>query len=340
MTSNNIQQISSDIYQIAIPVPFRRLGVVNCYLLRDETGWVIVDTGVNIPNAQVSWRSALQRLDISPADISQIILTHIHPDHFGMAGWLQDQARQAGAASLPPVRMSLQSIDIGRSVWAEGHFNYEQTHQFWSLAGLPETAQQRWVKGIEFLRQAMLPYPAPVEAIALHSQLTIGARQFRVWDTPGHSDGHIALYDPADQLMIIGDQVLAHITPNIGLWPGTETDPLGRYLQSLAELAQVDVRLALPGHGPLITNWQTRIEEIRHHHDDRLAEMAAAARHGATAFEVTQRAFDFHSLSPEETEFAVTETLAHLEYLVQAGQLNRYENDVWLYEKATSEEMP
>ena len=134
--------------------------------------------------------------------------------------------------------------------------------------------------------------------------------------------------------MLSGDQVLQKITPNIGLWPDTQPGPLGRYLQSLSDLSQIDVRLALPGHGALIANWRQRIEQIQAHHDQRLARMAAAAGNGATIYEMGQQVFRLATLTPHEVRFAVSETLAHVDYLVQQGVLARGDRAPYWYRLA------
>ena len=328
--SEFIQTITPDIYQITIPVPFPRLRDINCYLLQNETGWTVVDTGANISTARAQWQTALETLAIPFAAINQIILTHTHPDHFGLAGWLQQQALADGAPQVR-VQLSPRSLEIADFIWGPSQPDYARFDDFWSKAGLTPQAEHLWAKGMTAMRHMMQPYPQNMTALDLNQSLTIGQRRFDLIDTPGHSDGHIALYDTADQLMLIGDQVLMKITPNIGLWPGTEHDPLGRYLESLRELKQLPVRQALPGHGNLITQWVARITELEDHHAARLSEMQAAIGAGATAYQVSQQAFNYETLGAGEVQFAVTETLAHLEYLVTQQQLHRHENGVWLY---------
>src|SRR6185295_15928786 len=94
--------VAEGIYQVRVPLPFA-LNIVNCYLLRDGDGWAVVDTGLNTPPAQEAWQAAFSFLNIAPATIKRIILTHSHPDHYGMAGWFQSLC--AGDA-VPPVYLS------------------------------------------------------------------------------------------------------------------------------------------------------------------------------------------------------------------------------------------
>jgi len=327
---NTVQQITSDIYRIAIPVPFKRLGTVNCYLLQDQSGWFILDTGVNTPQAQLTWQAALAELNISPANISRIILTHIHADHFGLAGWLQQLTHQAGANNVP-VCMSPHSIETADMVWKQGWQTAMDVDSFWTRAGIPSLAQQNWNEAMDFMRQAMMPYPDDIEPIYPNDELIIGTRHFRLLETNGHSEGHLALYDEADQLILIGDQVLPHITPNIGLWPGAPRDPLHQYLQSLYHLKSLAVRLALPGHGDPITQWPDRIQAIIDHHQLRLVEMAQVVGAGASAYDVSLQTFASINAQSADLQFAVSETLAHLDYLVYQNRLERYDNGVWWY---------
>jgi glyoxylase-like metal-dependent hydrolase (beta-lactamase superfamily II) len=140
------------------------------------------------------------------------------------------------------------------------------------------------------------------------------------------------LYDAVDKLLFCADHILLKITPNVGLWPGSDDDPLAAFLDSLRELSTLDVRLGLPGHKTLIHDWHGRIAELEHHHDERLAGIATAAGHGATALDVAQTIFDFRNFTFHEMRFAVAEAQAHLEYLRLRGGLRREgEDGVWVY---------
>ena len=100
MTQPGVSHVTEDIVQVQIPLPYA-LNIVNCYLLRGQQGWTLVDTGLNTPPARAQWKAALNELNIAPTDIDKIILTHMHPDHFGMAGWWQQQVEQPMPLWLP-----------------------------------------------------------------------------------------------------------------------------------------------------------------------------------------------------------------------------------------------
>lgn len=317
----HVHQITEDIIQVQLPLPFA-LKSVNCYLLRGDTGWTILDSGLNIPAGQAAWQTALAVLNIKPGDIQQIILTHFHPDHYGMAGWLQRLCQEHSPGHAPEVWMSPREAELAHKVWGLRSGQPEPTALFFRACGVPEALILAMVEGIAHLRAMTRPHPM-LCLLAADAILHIGHRSFMTLHCPGHSDDHIMLYDPTDQLILCGDHVLGKISPHIGTWPESEPDPLGRYLASLRRLATLEVRLALPGHGPLISDWQRRLTELEHHHAERLELMRMVAGNGATAYEVCTGVFDVGRLSPHEMRFAIAETLSHLELLVQQGLLQR-----------------
>jgi len=317
MIHEAVREVAADIYQVRLPLPFA-LNHVNCYLLRDGDGWTIVDTGLNRPEIHAGWQAAFAALGIVPAHVRRIVVTHMHPDHIGMAGRLQ---QETGAA----VFMSPREWEVATIAWVENRERGDNLAGYLRHAGAPADVGAIVEGQQQKLRQQTLPTPVDVQMLCDGDTITMAGRRFEVIHAPGHADGQIIFYAPADRLMLCGDQVLLRITPNIGFWPSTQADPLGRYLASLASLRDLAVDVALPGHHGVITGWRGRIDELLHHHDERLEAMYAAAAGGATALETSTVVFNFDRFSPHEIRFAVAETLAHLEYLADAGRLERYE---------------
>lgn len=328
-TSSHVQSVAEGIHRIRIPVPFGRLGDVNCYLLKDEGGWAVVDTGLNTPDAQAAWTEAFEALGLGFADVTRILLTHSHPDHIGLAGWMQRQTHVAGRIPAP-VLLTAREQELA-TYWSEAADSDTPLEQLFARCGVPERLYTHASADLDRIRQATHPHPEVVETLRFGRRLRIGARRFEVIPTPGHSDGHAALYDAADRRILIGDQVIQHITPTVSRWPSTEPQPLRRYLDSLAQLKTLDVAEALPGHGPVITDWTGRIGAIEQHHDARLRRMEQAATEGATVFDVARTSFDMAALDPGEARFAVAETLSHLDELVRQGRLVRDEGTVWTF---------
>lgn len=317
-------QLADDVFQVQLPLPFA-LRIVNCYLLRDNEGWTIVDCGLNWAESQSTWQATFAELGITPRMISQIVLTHFHPDHFGMAGWLQQWC-----GPNTPVRMAPREDQLAKQVWGRSNNQSEPMLALFTAHGAPNDQSAAMIQALQHLRTMTQPHPQ-VTLLEPGSTLRMGQRDFQVIHAPGHSDGQLIFYDPANQLMLCGDQVLRKITPHIGTWPESEANPLGRYLASLRELRGYPVRLALPGHGPLISDWVERLDELAHHHQQRLTQMLALAQPGATAYAVASQVFDVARLTPHEMRFAVAETISHLDLLVQQGQLHRSFDTVWVY---------
>ncbi len=312
MENGGISRIADDIIQVQIPLPYV-LNIVNCYLLRGADGWTLIDTGLNTAAARAQWQSAMSTLDIKPSDIEKIVLTHMHPDHYGMAGWWQRQTETPIPLFLPEREMRQIRIFYERQ-------NTPLYHQWLLDCGMEEAAVNNLEDALYSTRDLTQPHPLEHELLPADTVVQLGARDFRAIHAPGHSDGQMIFYDAADRLMLCGDHVLMRITPNIGIWPHSEPDPLGRFLHSLNELAPLDVRLALPGHRWLITDWRGRIEEIIAHHQSRLERTEEALAAGArTVLEVAAQLFDLERLTPHERRFALAETLAHLSYLREQG---------------------
>ena len=317
--------VAEGIYQVQIPLPFA-LRIVNCYLLEGDGGWTVVDTGLHRPEAEAIWHAAFDALHIAPQQITQIVLTHMHPDHYGMAGWFQSLT---GA----PVRMSAREAESAVVTWIHADPRYDLINEQLHKGGVPQDVIDMVRDGIESTRQMTFPHPQQVEHIDYGAHVRMGGRDFKAIHAPGHSDGLIMFYDEAEQLMLSGDHVLMKITPNIGLWVDTEPQPLGRFMGSLRALQHLDVKLALPGHKALITDWGGRIEELLQHHDERLSQTLDAVKGGAAAFDVARTLFNFERLSAHEMRFALVETLAHLEYLVGIGSVRQLDGTTWRFEQ-------
>lgn len=315
-------EICADIFRVRLPLPFA-LNHVNCYLLRDADGWTILDAGLNRPEIYAGWQAVFAQLGIRPNDICRVVVTHMHPDHIGLAGRLQ---QETGAT----VFMSPREWEIAEVAWVQNLEHGDNLTAYLRRVGAPPEVGAIVEGQQQKLRQMTQPPPVDVQMLRGGETITMAGRRFEVIHAPGHADGQIIFYAAEDRLMLCGDQVLLRITPNIGFWPSTEPDPLGRYLASLRDLMKLDVEKALPGHHGVITDWQGRICELLQHHDERLELAFAAAAHGATALEASYTIFNFDRFSPHEVRFAVAESLAHLEYLADAGRLVRYEEDGFL----------
>lgn len=330
---NLVREIRPDLYQVKLPLPFA-LREVNCYILKDASGWTIFDTGLNYPASREVWHMAFATIGMRPEAITQIILTHAHPDHYGAAGWLQALAAEHRPEDPPAVYMSPREAEIAALVWHEDSPQPDRLDRHFEQCGMPEDESAKLSDEVKKLAQATRPGPKNVHLLHPDTRLQLGRYTFEVMMTAGHSDGHLVFYEPREKFILCGDHVLLHITPNISIWPGGDPDPLGRYLRSFPALEQLDVEEGWPGHGPRLRDWRGRIAELREHHRQRLHEMAAAVNGRATVYDVCRRVFDLDALTTHEIRFALAETLAHLEYLVLDGRLTRVDHQLWTYRTA------
>ena len=314
-----ISRVSEGMYQLKLPVPFP-LKFVASYLVPGRDGWTIIDPGFDYPPAREAWEAGVGAVGLDlDGNVAQIIVTHLHPDHIGLARWLEERS---GA----PVWMLEGEIENARHVWdtergTEGFVRF-LIHNGMDLGTAEATAGTTRL-GVR-LPEHLIPL-SPGDEIELGDGLA------RVVHTPGHSDFHFVLHDERRRLLFAGDHLLLHITPNIGLWTYTAPRPLERYLESLKGLRGLGVEIIFPGHGPLFHDLDGRIDELLWHHEERLSIMHSVFDGGpATPFEIARRVFP-EDLSDHQLRFALAETLAHLEHLVGEGRVRRLEGDVVSY---------
>lgn len=321
MGERGIVEVAGGVYSFKIPLPYN-FGAVNCYLLPDREVWWVVDPGLNDPSSRVIWRRELDVMGLRFTDIAGIIVTHLHPDHLGGAGWLQERS---GAG----VYMTETDFNLIRRFWEPGG------EQIWAGGsqlvkhGTPPDMAAKIERIMSAYRNWLQPFPV-IKALAGGEIIRIGRRAWEVLSTPGHSDGHICLYDRADGILMAGDHLLAETVPNVSSFPGCRPNPLKDYLNSLDLLAALPVNLVLPGHGEKFGHVRERIEELAGHHRKRLEYVRLSALEGRTAFEVCRRVFG-SGLSLHETRFAMGQTLSYLNCLTQAGCLVESEEGVVIY---------
>lgn len=327
--------VAPDIIQVEIPLPFP-LKIVNCYLVRGPAGWALIDSGINWPSALEAWQRALAQWSIRPRDVREIYITHYHPDHVGLAGWWQ---RQSDA----PVFMTPLEARSVIEVWSDGPWTGRQLAALFTAHGMPETLAQAVAERSEGTHDMTQPLPeiTPLAQLAIPTDaeyavpaapLLIAGRPFQPLVLPGHADEHLCLFEPATGVLLAADHVLPRISPNISVLPHTRPDPLGRYLRSFAALESLAVEIVLPGHGPALTNLHERLEQLRSHHIDRLEEMLTAIGAGTTAYEIATRIFRMDQLSPHQVQFAMGETIAHLDYLVAEDRVDRSDSEPVTYQ--------
>jgi glyoxylase-like metal-dependent hydrolase (beta-lactamase superfamily II) len=323
-----VTEVSEGIYQVLIPVPFP-LKTVNCYLIREDNGWTLLDTGLQDALAHEAWEAALRELNMSARDIQRIFLTHAHPDHYGLAGHFQ-------RLSDAPVYMLDEELRVIPLEWqADGermhkHGVYMQRH------GAPtELTQQIVLRELDVLRMLT---PQPTTLLPLHEGdvVTLGGQRYRVVWTPGHADGHCIYHGLDNGVTFMGDHILMKITPNIPLWAELDPNPLKNYLASLTKVETLTPRLVLPGHRATFSELRGRIAELRAHHAERAQACWDAAGEGRTAYEICLTIFPGVN-KVDDLRMALVETLSHVEYLVSERRLARENGELVRYEQVREE---
>ncbi|MFF2887193.1 MBL fold metallo-hydrolase [Paenibacillus sp. NPDC057967] len=304
--------------QVKVPLPFS-LKWVNSYIIPEREGVTVIDPGLGTPEAKKLWESTLAETGLGWNDITRIILTHQHPDHYGLAGYMQERA---GA----PVYMSERSHAYAQRLWGEGSRFPGALRELYIRHGMPGEIMDRIEHNLDGFIELVSPQPQ-VQYISAGQRLQLGEWEWELIDAPGHAYGALCFYQPGIRWMICGDQVLPHITPNVSVVPGEELDPLEAFLDSLKGLKSYDVAFALPGHRDPFTDFGGRIEELIGHHARRLDRMAELLKEEpCTAFALCETLFGARLRdNPHNLRFAMSETLAHLYYLEREGRIRSQE---------------
>ncbi|MDP1819801.1 MAG: MBL fold metallo-hydrolase [Acidimicrobiales bacterium] len=310
-----VEHMPDGILYVPLPTPFP-VGPVNCYVLLDAPVTVI-DPGMIWADSTAQFEAALATAGRSVADVDQVLVTHGHPDHFGAAGWLADEADATvlcGRAEEPKLTGQMDRARMGGIV---------------GRLGIPDDMQSTFRSFYEGVRELTHPVSAPrLTLLDDGDTLRAGGRDWQVHVTPGHSVGHASLYDPETRVLLSGDHLLACITPNPVLEPDPDS-PDGRrrslveYLASLDRFIRLDPLLVLPGHGPRFCDVPSLTTSMRHHHDARADEILGIVERlgDATPYELSGELF------PNIADFAVmlgvSEVVGHLDLLEDDGRLVR-----------------
>jgi glyoxylase-like metal-dependent hydrolase (beta-lactamase superfamily II) len=289
---------------------------VNVYLIEGERGWSLVDSGIHTEPAEKALRDALSAAGLRIKDLRRAFITHLHPDHLGMAGTLESEGVE--------VLMHRPEIASARYLWSKDYEALDAVYAFFERHGMPPDVDRG-------MRDAWIAMGERVDAFRLvpvddGAESDLGGRAMRVRWTPGHTDHHAVLVDEHEGVLFSGDHVLPRITSNVGLYPYTRDDPLGDFLSALKRIRDLPVKRVLPAHGDPFDDLAGRVDEILAHHDARLdAVLVALGTRERDAYSVARELFPVLRSSHEE-RFALAETLAHLRHLERGGRVHPIES--------------
>jgi len=313
------------VWRLPLPLKDSPLGHVNTYLVRADDGYLLVDCGWDTADTLKALEGHLRALDIRFGDVRHLVVTHIHPDHYGLAGRL----REITTADLSFHRLERLYIE---SRYANADELLEEMREWLRLNGTPQAELDQLSRGSTgMLSRVQIAYPDTT--LDGGEEIPCGRFAFKVIWTPGHSAGHICLYDARHKVLLSGDHVLPRITPSVGLHVRTTGNPLADFLDSLKLIGRFEAELVLPGHGDPFRGLPERTAALIAHHQQRLDEILALLTPGSdqarTAFDIarsmrwsSRRNWD--DLGGFERRMAVTETLAHVELLHSRGTVEKH----------------
>jgi len=317
-----ITEVYPNIFKNEIPLPKNPLKAINSYIIISENRNLIIDTGFNTSECLTELLKGLEELNID-LNKSDLLITHMHTDHSGLAHVLKKRGVQV-------VYFSQIDGDISNQTSKRDEF-FKLLNQ---LLGFNKNSEIKFGKEFGVDRTESLEFSPLSEG----DKLDIGDYCFEVIDIPGHTPGHIGLYERNHKLFFCGDHILDEITPNITFW-GFEQDILATYFKSLNKVFEYEIDYLFTAHRNILRDHRKRTTELLRHHEERLKEILSILSDGRkTPIEMAASMHwdighkKWSDFPPSQMWFASGEALSHLEHLVHIGLVERLINEgVLLY---------
>ena len=309
-----IEEIDRNLYRLEIPLPQNPLKSINSYVIKSPLRNLVIDTGLNREECR---KALLQGFETLRVDLAQtdFFITHLHADHLALATTIAHDTAS----------IYLNDADARRIAIFQKRSGFEQ---FALLHGMPEDEVKEGLDNHPGVKYGISGMPR-FRTCGDGDTFEVGEYTFSCVETPGHSFGHMCLYEPTKQYLVSGDHILGDITPNIQSWTD-DWNPLVVYLASLERIKGFDVKLVLPGHRAVFRDCRARIEELMQHHGKRALEVLSILIGGSkTAYQVaSEMTWDIVCDSWVEFPvaqkwFAVGEAIAHLMYLEALAKIQR-----------------
>lgn len=295
-----------------LPLPFR-LNHVNVWLLEEDDGWTVIDSGCATPEILAIWETLLAG-PMGGGKVTRVVATHGHVDHIGLTGWMVGRFDSEFVGT------------FAEWVWARLSHTHDMPGAKSALLsylvrnGFDEDAANQLADNRRNFIDLATPLPGAITEIRDGETIRLGGRDWRVIVTGGHAFEHASFHDPDSGILIAGDHLLPKISPVIAVYEMLpDADPLGDYLSSFAQFGVVaDDTLVLPSHGTPYRGICERIDQLRHHHSDRLEATMEHLREPQSALELSRKMFPYVE-GLENIGFALGETLAHVNRLARKG---------------------
>ncbi len=301
---------------LRMPLPMA-LNHVNVYAIEDGEGWAVIDTGLRTPDTIAAWEAALAG-PLGGRPVTRVIVTHMHPDHVGLAGWLAERFD-------PAFLMTRLEYVTARMLVADTGPAPESGARFWHAAGWEGTRIEKWRTSYGMFAKGVAPLPSSYTRLSEGDVLRIGRDDWTVVIGDGHSPEHACLWRKSDGVLISGDQLLPKISSNVSVWP-TEprADPLGDWMASLDTLERTlpAQTFCLPGHGEPFTGVLPRVQALRRGHEVALKRLMRTLRTPSRAVDVFPALFA-RPVGDGLFGMATGEAIAHLHYLERRGRAQR-----------------
>ncbi|HEX7264730.1 MAG TPA: MBL fold metallo-hydrolase [Candidatus Dormibacteraeota bacterium] len=307
-----LSEVAEGVFELRLPIPFED-GLVNVFLFADGEDVDLLDCGMNSDESVSAIHSAVSQ--VGGKRIRRLVVTHIHPDHYGAAGAFAGD----GGADLYLHRLE---VPLVNPRYVELEHLVKEVHTYLLVNGVPPGEAEVLSNSQRALSQVVKPAETSVQLDGAET-LDMGRRRVRVEWTPGHSPGHICLYERDEKVLFAGDHMLPELSPNIGLHPQSTPDPLHEYLDGLQRLAAYGPRLILPAHGRPFHDAAGRVTALAAHHRRRLDQILEIVAGGEmNAWQVAIKLWGPRD-NLYEKRLALQEGLAHLQALAVEGKLEK-----------------
>lgn len=310
-------EVAPGIHWVRMPLPFA-LDHINLWLLADGEGWTGVDTGYALDVVKEAWDRLL-----TAHPLRRVIVTHFHPDHLGLAAWLQVRT---GA----PLWMTLGEYATAQLIHQQvAGYSIAAMLEFFRAHGLDAARCDALAQRGNAYARGVPEIPAAYRRIFAGEEIVIGAQSWQVLIGHGHAAEHASLYCEKQKVLISGDMLLPRITTNISAFSSNpDGDPLAEFLHSLQAFKTLPAgTLVLPSHGRPFIGIHDRVAMLEAHHAERCQKLEAACVQAQSAAELIPVLFDRDIADPHQTMFAMGEAIAHLFHLEHAGRLRRVVED-------------